>query len=83
VRAEEVRELVVSSIQYHFYPFFLGAVCRTVVAIDSYESPSKNYESVKARYPDIILSDFCTSGMYFEIGDQHLEKKRKVREAGS
>jgi hypothetical protein len=27
------------------------------VAIDSYEGPSNKSESVKARYPDIIISD--------------------------
>jgi hypothetical protein len=32
-------------------------VCRTAVAIDSYEGPSKKSESVEARYPDILLSD--------------------------
>ena len=37
--------------------FFLGAVCRAVVAIDSHEGPSKKSEPVEARYPDILLSD--------------------------
>jgi hypothetical protein len=37
--------------------FVLGAVFRIVVAIDSYEGPSKKSESVEARYPDITLSD--------------------------
>jgi hypothetical protein len=32
-------------------------VCRAVVAIESYEGPSKKSESAEARYPDIILSD--------------------------
>jgi hypothetical protein len=32
-------------------------VCRTVVSIGSYEDPSKKFESVESRYPDILLSD--------------------------
>jgi hypothetical protein len=32
-------------------------VCRTVVAIGSYEGLSKKSESLEARYPDILLSD--------------------------
>jgi hypothetical protein len=32
-------------------------MCRTVVATDSYEGPSKSSESVEARYPDILLED--------------------------
>jgi hypothetical protein len=28
-----------------------------MIAIDSYEGPSKKSESVEARYPDIFLSD--------------------------
>ena len=38
--------------------FCVCVMCRTVVAIDSYEGPSKKSESAEARYPDIYLSDF-------------------------
>jgi hypothetical protein len=32
-------------------------VCRAVVAIESYEGPSKKSESAEARYPEIFLLD--------------------------
>jgi hypothetical protein len=35
----------------------MGSLCRTLLAIESHEGPSKVYGSVKARYPDILLSD--------------------------
>ena len=38
-----------------------GAVRRIEVAITSYEGPSKQSESVEARYPDILLSDLISA----------------------
>jgi hypothetical protein len=58
------------------YTFFLGAVCRTEMEIDSYEGPSKKSESVVARHPDILLSDLRSA-----IATSR--KKRKERRTGS
>jgi hypothetical protein len=47
-------------VEFHIffeYNYFLGSVCRAVVAIGSYEDPSLKSESVEARYSDIFLSD--------------------------
>ena len=51
-----------------FYTFFLGAVCRTLEAIGSYEGPSKKSESVEARYPDNLLSDLRSAGGHKHSG---------------
>jgi hypothetical protein len=46
-------------VEFHIFKYyFLGAVCRAVVAIDSYEGPSKNSKFVEARFPDVDLLNF-------------------------
>jgi hypothetical protein len=52
-------------VEFHLFFFSFGAVCRTVVAIDSYEGKIKKSESVEA------LPRHSSFG--FEIGDRHLE----------
>jgi hypothetical protein len=44
-------------VESHISNIFFGAVYRTVVAIESYEGPSKDSEFVEANYPGVLLSD--------------------------
>jgi hypothetical protein len=51
-----------------------------VVAIGSYEGPNTQSESVKARATSTLPRYYSFE---IEIGDHHLEKKRKDQETGS